>query len=371
MAETTAPPSFRRNAISYRAETQFRTRLAELGVSLVESAWLGAEQPHAALCSAGHACRPVPRQVAKGRRVCRRCPTEAAVQRRRAALEEFRWALAKVGAVLLEPDYLGAHQPHRVRCREGHDCNPAPHEVKRGQGVCLVCVRKSPAVAETEFRSRLAELGVTLLESDWRGHDQRYRAVCSDGHVCYPRPTNVQQGQGACPGCSRRDPDIVWAEFRAAVMAQGGVVLAEQWLGSRAPHRVRCPRKHESWAVPASVRRGFGICRRCAGRTWDVFYVVRNGAVDIVKFGITSGDPRPRLNDHAADGFTEIVRLHKSLPDDAAPALERFTLSALAAAGEEPVRGREYFPGSTLPLILGLIDHHPAASGTSPGALGG
>jgi hypothetical protein len=55
-----------------------------------------------------------------------------------------------------------------------------------------------------------------------------------------------------------------------------------------------------------------------------------------------------------------VVRLCTGLPDGAALEIENNIKAALRDAGEEPVRGLEYFPSRTLTLILDLIDHHPA-----------
>lgn len=94
----------------------------------------------------------------------------------------------------------------------------------------------------------------------------------------------------------------------------------------------------------------------CAGKEWNVFYVVADDANGVVKFGITSGDPRPRLYRHARDGFVRVIRLLESLPDDVAPRLERAVLAALRNACEEPVRGLEYFPSRVLGLVLNMVD---------------
>jgi hypothetical protein len=107
------------------------------------------------------------------------------------------------------------------------------------------------------------------------------------------------------------------------------------------------------------VRDGSGVCATCAGKEWDTFYVVADD-LDMVKFGITNGDPRRRLRVHQRDGLDQVVRLFSGLPDGVARALENNIRAALRDAREEPVRGREYFSSRALPLILDLVDHHPA-----------
>jgi hypothetical protein len=102
------------------------------------------------------------------------------------------------------------------------------------------------------------------------------------------------------------------------------------------------------------------LCRFCKGKVWDVFYVVQDDLNDVIKFGVTSGDPRPRLGNHERDGFDQVVRLHAGLPGDTAPWLERAIISALRDAREAPVRGREYYHVRALPVVLDLVDNHPA-----------
>lgn len=99
---------------------------------------------------------------------------------------------------------------------------------------------------------------------------------------------------------------------------------------------------------------------------WDVFYVVTSQVA--VKFGITSGDPRPRLSHHRQHGYTTVARLAVGLPGTVAPEAERTVKSALALAGEKPIQGTEYFDASCLPLILDVADAWLADAGWAAAA---
>jgi hypothetical protein len=107
--------------------------------------------------------------------------------------------------------------------------------------------------------------------------------------------------------------------------------------------------------------RRYGDAERLVGKSWDVFYVVSDGRV--VKFGITTGDPRRRLREHAAQGYTHIVRLAPGLPGTVAPDAESAIRSALALAGEKPVKGREYFDASCLALVLDVAESWLSSGG--------
>ncbi|MFF8610813.1 hypothetical protein ACF06X_33445 [Streptomyces sp. NPDC015346] len=131
------------------------------------------------------------------------------------------------------------------------------------------------------------------------------------------------------------------------------------WLGNSQPHLVLCAAGHECTPRPESVQQGQGLCRRCAGKTWDAFYVVADSDAELVKFGITSGSGRRRLAHHRRDGFDTVHRFLSGLPGDTAPSLERDVLATLRLAGEEPIRGYEYFPDRLTALVLDVVDNYP------------
>lgn len=225
-----------------------------------------------------------------------------------------------------------------------------------------MAVRSAQSIdAALAFCARVAELGGVVLEPSWLGTDRPHRVRCAAGHTATPRPSDVKQGTGICRVCAGNDPATAEAAFRARVAELGGVVLEPSWLGVESPHRVRCPYGHEADPRPHDVMAGSGMCRRCAYRVWDRFYVVVNRVAARVKFGITSGDPRLRLAVHRRSGYAEVPR-DVAVRD--ALELERSCRKALSLAGVSPVRGREYFDlSSALPVVLDVVDNWPGSAG--------
>ena len=152
-----------------------------------------------------------------------------------------------------------------------------------------------------EFRTRLAALGITLLEPEYLGANKPHRAICAAGHACSPYPTCLQRGDGGCPGCA---------------------------------HQV-----------------------------WDIFYVVTNQEAQRVKFGITSLDPRTRLARHRSNGYRQVELLLENLPGSMANDMERAVNADLRAVGIRPVKGREYYDISNLPTILHVAVNYGIPSG--------
>lgn len=327
---------------------RFVARLEELGATLIEPHWLGTMTPHRVRCAANHDCSPRPNNVVSGQSVCRVC-----VGRDPATAEaEFRARLDGLGVTLLEPRWLGTETPHRVRCAAGHHLTTRPHTAMRVEDVCGICAGRDPSTVEARFRARIKELGGVVI-GEYVTSLTPVEARCAVGHACNPRPSSVLSGRGMCWLCSGRHPSEAEVYFRARIEELGGVVLGK-YVNSKTKVEVRCAEGHECSTPPNSVLSGAGFCLTCAGVTWDVFYVVTGPAG--VKFGITSGDPRPRLRVHRSNGYGRVVRLHEGLPGTTARDLERELLGLLRVSGVEPIRGREYFPAAALPTILYVVD---------------
>lgn len=340
---------------SLAREAEFRARVEELGGCVLEPEWLGVLNRHRIRCAQGHEYAPRPRYVLQGGGICRTCSGLEP----RVAEAAFRVRIAELGGTILEPKWLGADRPHRVLCVAGHESASRPSDVRQGGGICKTCAGTDTRVAEAAFRARVEVLGGSVLEPTWLGTQRLHRIRCAAGHEVLRRPNGIQRGQGLCRTCARNDPKVAEAEFRARVAELGGVVLEPAWLGVRTPHRIKCSVGHESTPRPTALQQGSGLCRLCMGKVWDAFYVLLNEEDQSVKFGITSGDPRPRIASHARDGYCTTVRLMSDLPLDTARPLEKTVIATLKLADIEPVRGREYFCASALPVILDIADNYP------------
>jgi formylmethanofuran dehydrogenase subunit E len=329
----------------------FRHRVAELGGQVIEPAWLGCQTPHRVICAAGHEASPMPNTVQQGRGICRTC----AGNDTRATEQAFRKRMAELGAQITEPEWLGAKYPHRIICPQGHLAKPRPSDVLKGHGLCLTCAGKDPAVTEKAFREGIAKLGGRVVEPTWLGARKLHRIICGNGHEILAHPATLARGGEICSICTGRAPGMAWQAFRDRVRELGGRVVEPEWLGNAVGHRVICKEGHECAPLPAGVQQGQGLCRICAGMFWDIFYVVANDAAGTVKFGVTSHDARPRLLHHRRSGFGRIIMTITDLAD--AYELEQSIIATLGLAAIKPVRGREYYDLSALPVILDIADN--------------
>lgn len=274
------------------------------------------------------------------------------------AWSDFKSRVVELGGVVLEEHWKGALTPHLIRCPEGHERAKRPAEVQQGGSLCGVCARGSNQ-AETKFLARIAELGYESIEGRWLGNKSPHRVRCPNGHEGLVRPNNATAWRGRCSSCGPVNLEksrAAEARFRARVTELGGTVLEPVWLGNQKQHRVVCSSGHLSAVRPNNITQGSGLCFACAWNSQDVLYVVVDPVNHHVKFGITSGDPKPRLRAHRQDGFTGTVAVRQGLPAGRAFQVEQSLIKWLARMDVKPVRGREYFQSDCLGLILGFID---------------
>ncbi len=162
----------------------------------------------------------------KGHGPCRVCAVASARRSERSLAAEaaFRARVAELGGVVLEPSWLGVDSPHRVRCAAGHECSPTPNGMSAEQGLCRVCAGNDPATAEAAFRARVAELGGVVLEPSWLGANRPHRVRCAAGHECSPCPASVRSGHGLCRVCAGMQWDRFYVVVnRAAARVKLGI----------------------------------------------------------------------------------------------------------------------------------------------------
>lgn len=268
----------------------------------------------------------------------------------------FRDAVAAQGGAV-----TGTYRNNRTRvdvvCPVGHRSAPVPYKVLLGGGICPVCSRQCPEDASDRFRVLVEGQGGAVIGA-YVDNKTRVEVQCASGHTYLTAPTVVFQGYGICGICSKKSKADGEDRFRVTVQERDGVVVGD-YVDSRTPVEIRCPEGHTGFPKPADVLSGQGMCRECAGKKWDVFYVVRDGLSEVIKVGITSGSPKHRLSAHRRAGLDDVVCVYEGLPGTVAPDLERNILEALRDAGEHPVRGREYFHERALALVLDLVNNHP------------
>lgn len=343
----------RRQASSLAAEEAFRGRIADLGGTVLGD-YVNNRTPVHVACAANHNCYPRPDNVIIGQGACRTCAgTDPETAR-----ATFYARVAERGARVVGT-YVNAYTPVHVVCADGHDSYPWPTSVQQGRGTCRVCAGRDPATTRAAVFGRVAELGGRVV-GPYMDTTTPVHIVCADGHDCYPRPSGILQGQGVCRTCAGKDPAAAKASFYFRISAMSARVVGP-YVSTNVPVHVVCAAGHDCYPWPTTVQQGGGVCRRCNRMVWDIFYVVVNPTLGLVKVGVTSLDKRQRLSFHRRHGYADVVRVLHGLTD--AHLLERHLLITLRDAGVSPVRGREYFPDAVLAVVLDIVDGWARSTG--------
>lgn len=175
------------------------------------------------------------------------------------------------GGECISNEYLGALVKHKWRCKEGHEWEMRPANIKNGQW-CPTCgrVRSANAMRGSiqEYRSLAIAHGGKCLSETYVNSQTSLRWRCGEGHEWNSKPNEVKQGRW-CPKCGvKRRADSHRAsigEFKNLARDRGGKCLSEVYVGSQSKLRWSCTQGHEWEATPNNVKRG-GWCPFCAGK---------------------------------------------------------------------------------------------------------
>lgn len=181
---------------------------------------------------------------------------------------EARAAFEQAGVEPLGP-YLGANKPWLSRCtRCGHDTDPIPNNVMRGQGACRYCAGKAVDPADAVEVMRAAGLEP---EEPFPGASEHWASRCTTcGELNRTVRYSTTRKGHACAYCwaARAGETLRLPEAEAnPVATEVGVEPLEPYSNSTQPWLCRClPCHRESTPMLTNMQKGSG-CRYRGGRT--------------------------------------------------------------------------------------------------------
>lgn len=105
-------------------------------------------------------------------------------------------------------EYKGNEMPVECICKEGHQCFPCPNSIRNGRGMCNICVRHDPETSKINFVTSIEEkLGGKVI-GEYKNKNIPVECICKFGHVCNPRPNDIQQGHGMCNRCCQSGGEL-------------------------------------------------------------------------------------------------------------------------------------------------------------------
>jgi queuine/archaeosine tRNA-ribosyltransferase len=206
-------------------------------------------------CKEGHQWEAVPSNIKRGHW----CPACARGQRRRGTIDEMRNIAHSRGGRCLSTAYIRANAKLLWQCKEGHQWQALPNSVKRGSW-CPVCATMPKHTIEEMQRLAEARGGKCLSEA-YINNLTKLTWQCREGHQWEALPNNVKRGSW-CPVCvTMRNGTI--DEMKRIAEARGGECLSQEYINNKTKLIWQCKEGHQWQTTPSLVRRG-QWCPACA-----------------------------------------------------------------------------------------------------------
>ena len=198
------PPATAKRKTPEEAKDAFHDNVARQ-TGRVIGPYLTALKPVECVCAVGHTCWPRPASPHKGNGMCDSCAQDnRGIPKKKNAERVFRDAVENWGGQVVG-SYLGANEPVKCICPEGHICGPRPSAIWRGEFICRTCSGTDPKLVHCAFYRRVEELGGRVVGT-YVSATQPVECICGVGHTCWPKPSKLRQGRGLCRICSGKDP---------------------------------------------------------------------------------------------------------------------------------------------------------------------
>ena len=241
---------------STSARNNFHASIEKMGGEVVGH-YVDAKTSVECVCADGHTCYPIPGNVQQGDGICRIC----AGKDKDTSEENFYVFVEKQGGKVVGT-YINAKTKVGCICKNGHVCFPTPNKIQQGGGICKVCAGNDLETAKNVFRAKIEEFG--RVEGDYINNSTPVKCICSKGHICFPTPSSVQQGHNMCRRCAGNDPETSKKNFYSS-MEKSGHKIEGEYVNSHTAVRCICVNGHVCFPTPGRIQQGNGICRICAG----------------------------------------------------------------------------------------------------------
>lgn len=206
-------------------------------------------------CSNGHICFPIPGHIQRGGGMCKKCVGNCPEE----AEKIFISNVEKLGGKIVG-SYKGVYIPVETICINGHTCFSTPGQIRRG-GMCRKCINRCPKDSEKNFIKNIEKLGGKII-GKYINSTTKIECVCPNNHICYPVPQKIKIGRGMCKKCSGCCPEEAEKKFITNVDKLGGIVIGKYAVNIKAVE-CKCVNGHICFPIPARLSQGQGMCKHC------------------------------------------------------------------------------------------------------------
>ena len=181
-------------------------------------------------CAEGHQWKGLPTSVRSGY-WCRKC----AINKRSNSIDEMYELAEARGGACLSTTYVNTHTKLRWRCKEGHEWEGRPHDVKAGHW----CARCAGRARTLEDLQAVAESrGGRCLSTTYRsGAHVKFLWQCAEGHEWKAAAPSVAYGSW-CPVCSTGSSERIIQNIFEQMFGKPFPKKKPTWLINRRGNRM-------------------------------------------------------------------------------------------------------------------------------------
>jgi hypothetical protein len=182
----------------------------------------------------------------------------------------FRNNIEKLRGVVIG-EYKNCMSIVECTCVEGHQCFIKPNQVQQGYGICRICAGNDPEIAMKKFHDNIEQLGGIVI-GEYIGAHMKVECKCINGHTCFPNPSSIRSGNGMCKICSKKDFETAKKNFHDNIEKLGYIIIGE-YKGKDKKIECICTEGHQCFIIPNGFRDKGNACSRCSSYSSEKFII--------------------------------------------------------------------------------------------------
>ncbi len=213
-------------------------------------------------CKNGHEFEATPNGVKDKDSWCPKCGGV-----KKLTLKEFQDIAKERDGECLSTEYKNSYTKLKFRCKNGHEFEAIPSAVKSGHSWCPTCggVKK---LTLKEFQDIAKERDGECLSSEYKNNYTKLKFRCKNGHEFEAKPNDVKNKDSWCPACYG-NKRLTLKEFQDIAKERGGECLSSEYKDSRSKLKFRCKNGHKFEATPNDVKNLDSWCPICSERAGE------------------------------------------------------------------------------------------------------
>lgn len=179
-------------------------------------------------------------------------------KRRKITIEFLNSEFLSRKCLLLEKEYLNAHQQLEYICENGHKTTTTWNNFSKGHG-CLECSGRKKLNIE-DVRTSFEKEGYSLLSKTYSNARTKLEYICDKGHVGNIVWDKFRKGQRCyeCFGTPKHSFEYVQKEF----LDRGYILLSKEYENAHQKLHYVCENGHTSSTNFNKLQQDYG-CREC------------------------------------------------------------------------------------------------------------